>query len=96
MCRLTCNHKPFEGEICCGRYVDLLAATAQEILLLAASVYGSYAELATGAEEVQRPPQLLQAEGGSRSSSQYRFIALLAFFVPDRSVYAMICFEQAR
>ncbi len=60
MLMLTSNHESLQGEVGCGWNVDLLAATAQEILFLPPSVHGSYAELARCAEEVQRPPQFLQ------------------------------------
>lgn len=49
---LTGDHETLQGEVGCGWNVDLLTATAQEILFLPSSVHGSYAELARCAEEV--------------------------------------------
>ena len=89
MCRFTRDHEAFKCEGCCGRYVDLLAATAQEVLLLAPSVHSSYAELATCAEEVQRSPQLLQVKivvVVKRQSSH----CMMGYVVPDQCVYALI------
>ena len=56
----TCYHEALQSQVGCGRNINLLTATAEEVLLLTTPVHGGYAELATSAEEIKRPSQLLQ------------------------------------
>ena len=56
----TCYHEALQGQVGSGRNVNLLTATAEEVLLFTTPVHGCYAELATSAKEIKRPSQLLQ------------------------------------